>query len=66
MQQHSVLKGAELLAELSAAPPESRNPADFVLDPAQLDKEPIERSKSLAQVYKTGSEFSIFKFIEPQ
>ena len=59
-------KAAELLAELSAAPPESRNPADFVLDPAQLDKEPIQRSKSLAQVFKTGSEFSIFKFIEQQ
>ena len=59
-------KTSQLLAELSAAPPESRDPADFVLDPAQLDKEPIQRSKSLAQVFKTGSEFSIFKFIEQQ
>ena len=59
-------KASQLLAELSAAPPESRDPADFVLDPAQLDKEPIQRSKSLAQVFKTGSEFSIFKFIEQQ
>jgi hypothetical protein len=56
----------QLLSDLSAAPREPRNSAEFVLDPAQLDKEPVQRSKSLGQVFKTGSEFSIFKFIEQQ
>ena len=56
----------QLLSDLSAAPREPRNSAEFVHDPAQLDKEPVQRSKSLGQVFKTGSEFSIFKFIEQQ